>query len=108
MDFITDIFLVPEGNGIINICLQTNAGSQEELAINVMATVKTTGNDLACKIVYACTIKVHRCVTLLLLHFTILGPRLPSLQLLTTLFLGCLASFSLQVVQDRFAACGTA
>ena len=55
VDFTTDIFPVPEDNGTINICLRTNTGSQQQLVINVMSTVKTTGSDLACKIVCVLT-----------------------------------------------------
>ena len=50
VDFITDMFPVPEDNGTVTVCLQTNIGSQEELVIDVMATVKTTGSSLASKI----------------------------------------------------------
>ena len=101
MEFTTDIFPVPEDNGTINICLRTNIGSQEELVINVMATVKTTGSDLACKIV---------CV--LLKYVVVIDLTLPlfsecCLKLLSTLFLGRLPSLFLQVQQDRCAACAS-
>ena len=81
VDFTTDIFPVPEDNGTVTVCLRTSTGSQEELVINVTATIKTTGSDLACKLVCVLSTEVlESCVfTFQLCEYC--------LQLLMTLFL---------------------